>query len=165
MWVVPGRIAVPSRSASPDERHLERDQRFVEPVDRATRPQSQVRGDLIVARATRLQLPGHGADPLGERRLEVEVDVLELGIPGHRPIGDGRGQALQPADQLPDLGIGQQPGPPQGVDMGDRSRDVVGRELTVEIDRTGEIGHSPVVLFREPATPQAHAPLLGVPSC
>ena len=71
----------PSRSASPTSARSKSSERRVEPIDRAPRPQAQVRRDLVVARAAGVELAGQRPDPVGERRLEVEVDVLERRVP------------------------------------------------------------------------------------
>jgi hypothetical protein len=93
------------------------------------------------------------------------VHVLEVGIPCERAVSHRSGKPLEPADQLADLVVGQQPCPTECAHVGDRASDVICRELTVQRDRAGEVGDPPIVLLREPTTPQAHAPLLGVPSC
>ncbi len=133
---------------------LEGDERLVQAVDGPARPETQVCGDLVVPRTAGLELAGHRAYPFGQRRFEVEVDVLEVRVPRHRPVGDRCGERLQPADELADLVVGQQARPTERADMRDRPGDVVGRQLTVELDRTGELGHPPIVLLREPAAPQ-----------
>ena len=91
-----------------DERPLEVEQRAVQSVDRPAEPQPKVGGDLVVARAAGVQLAGDGSDPVGQRRLEVEVDVLERGVPLDRAGRDGLRQAGQAADQLVDLVVGQE---------------------------------------------------------
>jgi len=48
-----------------------------------------VKPGLIVARARGVQPPGRGADQLGQPRLDVHVDVLEL-----HPEGEGAGRDL-----------------------------------------------------------------------
>jgi len=86
-----------------DERALEADQGLVQAVDGAAGPEPKVRCDLIVPRATRLELARDGPDPVRQRRLEVQMDVLEIGIPRDRPVRDVRRQPLESADEL---GIG-----------------------------------------------------------
>ena len=77
MWVVPGRTASPSRSARPTSACSKSSSGRVEAVDRPARPEPQVGGDLVVARAAGVEPAGDRPDPLGQRRLEVQVDVLE----------------------------------------------------------------------------------------
>ena len=141
-----------------DQRALEVQQRDVEPLDRPAQPQPEVGRDLVVARATGVELPGDRADALREGGLEIEVDVLEVRVPGHRPVGDRHGQALQAPDQVTDLVIGQQARAAEAADMGDRPRDVVGGQLAIEVDRAREVGDPTVVLLGEPPAPQPHAP-------
>ena len=153
---------MPSRSASVDERPLEVDERRVQPVDRPTQPQPQVGRDLVVARATRVQLAGQRPDPVGQRRFEVEVDVLEVRVPRKRPVAHRLGQALEPGHQLVDLFGGEQPGTPETAHVRDRPGDVIGGQLPVELDRAREIGHPSIVRPRRTDRPRAaYAP----PSC
>ena len=56
----PGRTAVPVALGQPDERALEPTMRGVEAVDRATRPETQVGGDLVVAGAAGVESPATG---------------------------------------------------------------------------------------------------------
>ncbi len=140
-----------------DERPLEVEQRPVQPIDRAPEPEPQVGRDLVVARAPGVQLSGHGADAVGQGRFEVEVDVLERGVPIDRAGGDRLGEPVQATDELIDLVVGQQAGACQPADVRDRTRDIVGGELAIELDRAREIGHPLVVLFAEPPAPEPHA--------
>ena len=82
------------------ERHqgpLELRQPGVEPIDRAARPEPEVRCDLIVARAPGVQLARQRPDARFQRRFEVQVDVLEPGIPLDPARGDVRAKRTAPA--------------------------------------------------------------------
>ena len=95
-----GKDRAPVTLGQPDQGALERDQAGVEVVDRTPRPEAEVRGDLVVARSAGVELAGDRTDLLGQRRLEVEVDVLEGGIPGDRAgrdVAGERGQARRRA--------------------------------------------------------------------
>ena len=78
-----------------DQRALEGEMRRIEAIDRPARPEPQVRGDLVVARTAGVEPAGDRPDPLGERGLEVQVDVLERRVPleptGRHVLGE-RGQ-------------------------------------------------------------------------
>ena len=137
-----GQDGVAVALGQPDERPLEIDDRAVEPVDRPAQPEAQVGRDLVVARPAGVELAGQRADPGRQRRLEVEVDVLELGVPGERPGLDLGAQPVEPGDERRDLVVGQQPGPAEPVDVGDRAGQVVERERRVDLDRAGEVGHA-----------------------
>ena len=115
-----------------DERALEPDDRGIEAVDRPARPEPQVRGDLVVARPAGVEPARDRPDALGQRRLEVEVDVLEGGVPREAVGGDVLGERQQPGDELVDLLAGQQPRPAEPAHVRDRARDVVGRQLAVD---------------------------------
>ena len=56
---------------------LQIEERRVEPVDEVTDVQAEIGGDLIVARARRMQSAGDGADDLGEPRFDIHVNVFE----------------------------------------------------------------------------------------
>ena len=89
------RVAVAFGQA--DQGALERDQGGIEPIDRAAQPQPQIRGDLVVPRAAGVELAGHRPDTLGEGDFEVQVDVLELGVPLDRACGDILDEGVQAA--------------------------------------------------------------------
>ena len=146
-----------------DQRALEIEQRAIESIDRPAKPEPEVGRHLVVPRAAGVELAGHRADPIRQRRLEVEVDVLERRIPLDGAVAHGICEALQPADQLVDLLGRQQSRPAEPVDVGDRSRDVVGSQLAIDVDRAREVGHALIVLLAEPSAPEPHAPLRRVP--
>src|SRR3954465_15242850 len=75
-----------------DERLFEPEQRRVERIDRAPRPEPQVRRDLIVARAAGVELAGQRTGLRRERRLDVHVDVLERLVPVEPALRDVRGE-------------------------------------------------------------------------
>ena len=57
-----------------------RDQRFErrgDPLRFLLHPETEIDGDLVVARARRVQPPGRRSDQFGKRGLDVHVDVLE----------------------------------------------------------------------------------------
>ncbi len=144
-----------------DEGDLERHEPRIEAVDRPSRPEAQVRGDLVVARPARVELAADRPDPLGQQRLEVEVDVLQARVPGDRPGLDVGAQGDQPALERRDLVVGEQPGPPEAAHVRDRARDVVERELRVHVDRAREVGHPRIGPFVEPPAPHPHDALLS----
>ena len=58
-----GQDGVPLALGEVNERPLEADDPGVEPVARPARPEADVRGDLVVARPARVQLPAHSCPP------------------------------------------------------------------------------------------------------
>ena len=99
--------------------------RRVEPVDRPAQPEPEVRRDLVVPRAAGVELAGDRPDPLDQRRLDVHVDVLEGRVPRDLARLDVPAQALEPLDERRDLVVGQDPGPAEAADVGDRAAQVV----------------------------------------
>jgi hypothetical protein len=97
-------------------------------------------------------------DPRLERRLEVEVHVLERWVPAQLSRGHFPTQVLQAPDEEGHLGVVQQPGSSQAADMGDRSDQVVVGQLAVDLDRAREVGHACVGFAAEPPAPGPHRP-------
>ena len=126
------------------------------PIDRATQPQPQVRGHLVVARPPRVEPPGQRADPLPKRRLEVHVDVLERRVPHDRSGLHLAAQPLQAADERGHFVVGQETGPAEPMDVRYRAGDVVDRQGAVDLDRAREVGHSLVRRAFESTAPESH---------
>ena len=139
-----------------DESVLEADERTIEPVNCSAGPEAQVRRDLVVARAAGVELPGDRTQPLGQRGLEVHVDVLESRVPGQLATLDLTSQLSETVDQSRDLGVAQDAGPAEAADMGDRAIEVIERHLGVDLDRSTEGGDPLVAVGREPSTPEPH---------
>ena len=68
------------------QRLLQGGERRVGAVDGVAHPQPEVGGDLVVARARRVQPAGGRADQLGQPRLDIEVDVLQRAGKGERRL-------------------------------------------------------------------------------
>ena len=117
-----------------DQRRLQVAQHGVEAIDRVADPQPHVEGDLVVARARRVQAPARRPDQVGESGLDVEMDVLELG----REL-EAAGFDLLPhleqasLDGAAVLG-GENALGDQHVAVGDRAGDVLCIESLVETD-------------------------------
>ena len=148
-----------------DEGALEREQCEIEVVDRPTRPEAQVRRDLVVARTPGVESSGQRPDLLDEGRLDVHVDVLEGGVPFERPGRRVAGEGHQAVGQAADLVIGQETRPTESSDVRDRTRDVVGGEGGVDLDRAGEIRHARIRVAAEPPAPGPHRPSVVMAQC
>jgi len=107
-----------------------------------------------------VELPGHRPDPRLEGRLQVQVNVLERGIPFDLPGLDLERQRLQPRGKRLDLVGAQDTGATQPSRMGDRALDVVRREGGVGLDRAREINDPLVGLTRESPAPALYRTLL-----
>ena len=148
-----------------DQGPLEREQREIEVVDRPTRPEAQVRRDLVVARTPGVELAGQRPDLLEEGRLHVHVDILEGGVPVERPGRRVAREGHQAVGEAGDLVDGQQPGPTESADVRDRARDVVGGEGGVDLDRAGEVRHARIRVTAEPPAPGPHRPSVVMAQC
>ena len=124
-----------------DQRRLQVAQHRLQPVDRVAHPQPDIERDLVVARARGVQPAAGRADQLGEPRLDVEMDVLELGRELEAAGLDLLAHLLQPAlDGTPVLRRQDSPGD-QHVGMGQRARDVLRVEPAVETDGGVDLLH------------------------
>ena len=70
------------------QRFLQRTQQGQDLVGGVTQPQADVGGDLVVARAGRVQALAGVADQLGQALLDVEVDILQIQRPLEAAGGD-----------------------------------------------------------------------------
>ena len=70
------------------QRFLQRTQQGQDLVGGVTQPQPDVGGDLVVARAGRVQALAGITDQLGQALLDVEVDILQIQRPREAARGD-----------------------------------------------------------------------------
>jgi ribosomal protein S18 acetylase RimI-like enzyme len=126
------------RSAT-HERALE----CLEALDRAQRVgpgvHRDVRRDLVVARARRVQLAADGPDELVSRRSIAMWMSSSSGREREGPAVELLGHAVQPGQQLVAIGVGDDPGRRQHRRVRPRLLDVVGPEAPVEPDRGVEL--------------------------
>ena len=100
MWVVPGRTAVAVALGEPDERPLEVERGPTSSSSIARRVQSRRSVATWSLRDRPVwSLPGERPDPLGQRRLDVHVDVLERRVPRERARRDVLGERRQAVDE------------------------------------------------------------------
>ncbi len=124
----------------PDEGLLEREQGAIQPVDRAACPEAEVRRDLVVPRAARVELPGNRPQPLDQRGLEVQMDVLEARVPAQLAALDVAPKVRQAGDKRRDFVVGQDPGSAEAAGVGDRAVEVVDGQRRVDVDGPAEGG-------------------------
>ncbi len=143
-----------------DQGTLQAEQRCVDRVHRPSRPEPQVRGHLVVARAPGVQLSADRTDPSRECHLEVEVHVLELRVPGERARGRSRRVwCVRPSSSARDSSARQQPRSLQPVDVRDRALDVIERELAGRPRSTARTPTAQVLFARRESTaPGFHRP-------
>ena len=67
-----------------DQRFLQVGEQAADEVDFAAQPQAHVGGDLVVARAARVQALAGVAHELGQARLDVQMHVFEVELPFER---------------------------------------------------------------------------------
>ncbi len=106
----------------------------LEAVDLVAHPQPHIERHLVVARARGVQTPARRADQLGESRLDVEMDVLELGRELERAALDLGPDLGQPLLDGAAVSPRQDPLGHQHVGMRQRARDVLGVKPFVETD-------------------------------
>ena len=113
----------------------------VEVVDRPARPEPQVRGDLVVARPPGVESPGQRPDL--RRPAPPRGSCGRPRGPGPRRAGPRRrprrAQRARRRASSTSSAVST-PGAPEPADVGDRTRDVVGGERRVDLDRAREVG-------------------------
>ena len=103
-------------------------------------PEPHVRRDLVVATARSVELRG-GGHALGERLLDVHVDVLEFRVPRKFSRGDGREDRIEAAvDRIAFLPRDEADVREHGG-VGLAAGDVERREAAVERDGLAELQH------------------------
>ena len=75
-------------------------QRFGHAKALVLHPEPEIDRHLVVARARRVQPPGGRADQFGKPRLDIHVDVLELGREGELAGFDLGKNRVQPVSDL-----------------------------------------------------------------
>ncbi len=135
------------------QRLLETQDGGADGVDLVAQPEPHVGGDLIIARASGVQLLAGIADVRGEGRLHVHVDILQRNRPDELAGIDARAHRLQPADDGVALGRGQDTLTGQHGGMGDRTLNVVPIQTPIEVDGGGESLHEGIGRRVEAAGP------------
>ena len=134
----------------------------IEPVDGVAHPQPEVGRDLVVARARGVQPPGRRPDQLGEPRLDVHMDVFQRPLELEPAALHLRQDRVQAGNDR--LGVGRRNNAlmSQHLGVGPACRDVLAKQLAVDVDRGIYVRHDGVGLRAEPAAPHlvAHDRLL-----
>ena len=121
------------------QRRLEPAQELGELVEGIPAIHAHVECDLVVARACGVQLGTGVADAPRQLRLDVHVDVLEGDIELEIPGGDVFLDPLEPASDLVELALFDDPGAQQGSSVRDRAAHIVRVEPPVIGDRLAVI--------------------------
>ncbi len=108
-----------------------------------THPQPEIRCDLVVARARRVQPRAGRTRNLRQPLLDVEMDVFQLALEGE-PAGRDIGcDLVEPGNDRVAIGPGDNPLRRQHPGMRLRARDIVIGEAFVEIDGDVYLLHDP----------------------
>ena len=99
---------------------------------RAPAPQAEVRGDLVVAAAARVQLRADLARHLGHAPLDSSVDVLVARRERELAVGELLLDDVERIDERAHLAVGDDPGLAEPLDVRARAGEVVPRQLLVE---------------------------------
>ena len=116
--------------------------------------QADVQGHLVVAAAAGVQALAGVADAGGEGLLHEGVNVLGLRVNGQRPALQVVQDALQPAQDLVRVLLGDDALGAQHGRMGHAAGDVLMGHTLVEPDGRVEIVHAAVHRFRKSALPK-----------
>jgi len=109
-----------------------------DPIDLGAQVEPHVRGNLVVARASGVQLLARVADVCRERGLYVHVHILQGDGPVEAPGLDALAHALEAGNDRIPLLAGQDALTGQHGGVGDGALDVVRIEPAVEVHRGGE---------------------------
>jgi hypothetical protein len=94
--------------------------------------------DLVVARASRVELSADGPDDLDQAPLDRHVDVLVLERDGEGVVLDLAADLLEAALDLREVLGADDLAAREHARMRERLRDVIGRQAPVEVDRRVE---------------------------
>ena len=123
---------------------------------RATRPQAQIGGHLVVARAPRVELAPQRPADLDETRLDVHVHVFERRVPLHGAARRPRARTCsRPAIICASSLVVRTPARSRALRVGDRAADVVFGERLVDVDARRKAQHGLCQRAAEPSTPCA----------
>ena len=132
---VAGHRPVQVRLGDAHDHRLQVLQRLDRPQRVGAREHRHVGGDLVVARARRVELAADRADDLGQPPLDGHVDVL-VGVEEPELVGVELGlDAIEPVEQLVAVGLGDDPHRGEHRRVGAGLLDVVGIEPPIEADR------------------------------
>ena len=137
-----------------DQRRLQPRELGVDAVDLGAQPQPDVGGDLVVARAPRVQFLAGDTYALRKACLDVHVHVLERHAPGEAIALDFLAYLREASANRAELLVGEHPGADQHLGMRQRSADVVQRKALVEGHRGGEALDEGVGALAEAASPE-----------
>ena len=127
-------------------------------IDRIAHPEAEISRHLIVARPCGMQPPRRIADPVGQPRFDIHVNVFELRPEIEFTRLDFRTDRLQSAADGSHIVAGQNPGIAQHPRMCDRSCDVLRIERLVKSDGCVNSFHKRVGRSGEPSTPHLVGP-------
>ena len=125
--------------AEGDECALEADDLAEQRGDLIAQPESHVEGDLVIARPGSVKFRT-GRNALGQRGLDVHVDVFEFGLPLERAVGDLFADLVQSLDDGLGFPCREHANLFEHRGVGHGAGDVVSPQPPVEGDGFGECG-------------------------
>jgi hypothetical protein len=105
---------------------------------RLAREERHVGGDLVVARARRVQASADRTDELGQPTLDRHVDVLVAGREREPVLGQLASDRVEPREQHVAVGLGDDAAGRQHPRVGARLRHVMAPQAAVELKRRVE---------------------------
>src|SRR6185503_6206158 len=103
----------------------------VQLVDRVQRPQAQIGGDLVVARAARVELTGQGADFGVQQSLDERMHVF-VRCADRGAVGQFVGDAVEAVEQLRFFAGAQNAGAAERVPPRLAREDILGPEAVID---------------------------------
>ena len=128
-------------------------QTLLQPVERVAHPQPEIGRHLVIARPRRVQPAAGRADQVGEPRLDVEMDVFELGRETELAALDLGTNLRQSRLDGAAVGGRQDLARHQHVGVRQRARDILGVEPLVEADGGVDLLHDGIGTTGKAAAP------------
>ena len=135
------------------KRQLQVFQLSVEMVNRVPDIEAEIRSDLVIARARRMQTAGGFADNVLQALLDIHVNVFKRCRKGERACFDLGLNLVEAAGNFPGVGLRNDALLGQHCGMGFRACNVLGIEALVKADGSIDLLHDGVGSGFEPAAP------------
>ncbi len=137
----------------PEPGPLQIQQLPVDLIDRLADPKPQVRGNLVVSAAGRVQFAANIAQAVDQCPLDVHVDIFQFDLEAELALPNLLAYVCQGLLNLVAFVMRDQAHGGQHAGVGDRSLDVVRVKPAIEADALGEILHPRICLMLENASP------------
>ena len=161
---IPGQHNVSVLVTTSDKCLLNFNKQLVEIVDGVASIEFQVRGDLVIATSTRVQLSTHITDPRDQRVLDMHVDVFEIRTEGELSSRNLFTDLVKMITDAISFEVCNQPGMSKHCGMGHGAANVDSVEPLIKADRLCEGFYSRIRRLMKSSAPclgHVHSPVLN----